>query len=141
MAIVTVFSGSYCDGEGIAELVARRLEYERIDQTLLEETSRRFSIPSDKFVRTMTGAVPVLNKLTHEREKNTACLRLVAADLASRDTLVLHGFAAHLIARGIAHVLRVCVIGNFDYRVKRVMEIEGKSEKDAHKIIHKDVLL
>jgi hypothetical protein len=80
----------------------------------------------------------MLNRFTHEREKNAANLRLVLAELLVKDNLVLHGHAAHLVGEGISHVLRVCVIANFDHRIKKLMDSAGISEKEAHKAIHRE---
>lgn len=48
------------------------------------------------------------------------------------------GCAGHLLPRTIAHVLRVCVIANVDYRIKRVMQEARESEKEARKTIRRD---
>ena len=138
MAIVTIFSGTYCHGEKIAQTVAEKLGYERIEEKLLEETSRRFKIPKGKLIRAMTGPVPFWNKFTREREKNIACLKVVLADLLIEDGKLIHGYAGHLIPNDISHVLSVCVVANFPYRVRQAMQATGKSENEADKIIRKD---
>lgn len=138
MAIVTIFSGTYCHGEQIAKTVAEKLGYERIEEKLLEETSRRFKIPGGKLVRAMTGPAPFWNNFTHEREKNIACLKAVLADLIIEDGKLIHGYAGHLIPNDISHVLSVCVAANFPYRVRQAVQETGKSEKEAASIIRKD---
>ncbi|MEJ2479985.1 MAG: Mur ligase family protein [Acidihalobacter sp.] len=77
MAIVTIFSGLYCHGEEVAAGVAGRLKYDRIEDKLLHETERRFKVPVEKLVRSMTGPAPFFNRVTRERQKNVACLKVV----------------------------------------------------------------
>lgn len=138
MAIVAIFSGSYCKGEEIAHRVARHFEYDLIEEELLNEISQRFGISREKLIRMMTGPPPVLNKFTREREKIIAGLKTVLAEMIIQDNQLLFGFAGHLLPGTISHVLKICIIANHDYRVRQVIELEGKSEREAEKIIHKD---
>ena len=138
MAIITIFSGSYCDGEEIARQVAERLGYERIENKLLTETSRRFRVSEDKLSRAMTGPLPVFNRFTRDREKYVAYLKAVLAEIVLEDNKLLHGYASHLLHESFVHVLNVCVIANFDDRVKRAVQTVNKSEKHAQKVIQKD---
>ncbi|HHE46557.1 MAG TPA: response regulator [Bacteroidetes bacterium] len=137
MAIVTIFSGSYCNGEDVADGVANHLNYDRIEEKLLDETSGRFAVPKEKLVRAMTDSPPFF-RLTRQREKNVAYLKAVLAGLIIRDDQLLHGYAMHLLPNSIAHVLKVCIIADHDYRVKQVVQTTTKSEKEADRIIRKD---
>jgi CheY-like chemotaxis protein/cytidylate kinase len=138
MAVITIFSGSYCKGGEIAQQINEKLKLERFDEKLFSEITRKYGVSAERINNTLTGHVSLMNKITREQEKNIAYLRAVLADLILQDNLILHGAAGFLIPRNIAHVLRVCIIANFDFRLKQVMGTEGKSEKDAQKIIHKD---
>jgi len=138
LAIITIFSGSYCGGDDIAADVAERLGYERIDARLFEETEQRFGIDKDKLKKYLHGSESWINRFTRDRQKGIACLKVVLADLIVRDQVVLHGCATHLLPRTVPHILRVCAIANFDYRVERAMKTENISEKEARKSIHAD---
>ncbi|MDP8237899.1 MAG: response regulator [Candidatus Hatepunaea meridiana] len=138
MAIITIFSGSYCNAEEIVEQVSKRLNPERLDEKLFAEIQSRFGVSKEKLMRTMTGFVPFMNKVTHEQEKNIAYLKAVLSELILEDNKLLHGSASQLLPKTISHLLKVCIIANFDYRQKQCMQITGKSEKDAHRIIHND---
>lgn len=70
MAIVAIFSGSYCHGDEVAQLVAECLKYDRIEEKLLGETSCRFESPKPKLIRAMTDPATLFNKYTRERQKN-----------------------------------------------------------------------
>lgn len=136
MAVIAFFSGSYCHADEIIAGVSGRLPYESIDESLLDETARRYGVGKDRLERAMTGPDPFFNRLTHEREKNLAYLRTVLAEMILKDNLVFHGCSGHLIPRTIAHILKVCIIANYDYRIKQAVENDRLSEKDAHRKIH-----
>lgn len=138
MATISVFSASHCHGESVAEAVAQKLGCERIEMRLLADASERFGIPEEKLIRAMTGPAPLWNRFTHEREKSIACLRAALADLLVEDGRLIHGYAGHLVPNSISHVLRVCVVANFPYRVRQAAQAHGKSEKEAAKIVHED---
>jgi two-component system response regulator CpxR len=138
MSILNMFSGSYCHGDETCELVTRRLQYQRIDNELLDETARRFNIPDRKLQRAITGPPPFWNNFTHEREKHLACLKVVLAETIQNDRKVLHGFLGHLVPRDIPHVLNICVIANFAYRIRECAAATGRTEKEATKILHDD---
>ncbi len=138
MAVISIFSGSYCRGEEVADAVTRMLGYRRIDQELIEIASRRYNVPQERLLRVMMGSAPLLNRFTYEREKNLAYIKAALAELAGQDNVVYHGFAGHLLPRSITHALRVCVIANMDYRVALAMEREKISESQALNRIHKE---
>jgi two-component system response regulator CpxR len=135
MAIVSIFSGSYCHGEEIADGVADELGYARVDAELLKVASRSSGVSAPKLESVMYGSPPFLNRLTHEREKNLAYLRAGLAELAQRDDVVYHGFAGVLFPRNISHILQVCAIANLEYRIGIACEEEGLSRAEAQKEI------
>ncbi|MFH1724721.1 MAG: response regulator [Elusimicrobiota bacterium] len=138
MANVAIFSGTHCHGEAVARAVAEELGYGRIEETLIEEASRRFAISKDKLIRAMTGPPPFWNNFTREREKNVARLKAALADLLLEDDRLIHGYAAHLVPSAVSNILRVCVIANFPYRVEQAMRATGRPEKEAAKTVRKD---
>ena len=139
MAVITIFSGSYCNAEEVAERIAVDLGYQPIlDQAIMAEASKRFQIEESKLARALAGKSSVFNKFTHERERALACLRVVLADLLQEDDLLFLGFLGMLIPRDISHVLKVCLIGDLHYRSRVAAGAEGLSEKEALKRIHKD---
>jgi CheY-like chemotaxis protein/cytidylate kinase len=138
VAVIAIFGGSYCHAEEVTAGVTGKLNLERIDEKLIHQTSERFDVRRERLERALTAPDPFLNRITHEREKNLAYLRTVLADMILPDNVVVHGCAGHLIPKTIAHVLRVCLIANFDYRVQQAVELEKMSEKEARRIIHDD---
>ena len=138
MAVVNMFSGSYCHGDELCKLVTEELGYERCDDKLIDETARRFDLSPGKLQRSITGPPPFWDNFTHEREKNLACLKVVLAEIIQTDEKMMHGFLGHLIPRNIPHVLNICVIANFPYRVQQCATTTGSADKEAAKVIRKD---
>lgn len=137
MAVVMIFSGSYCRGEELSSGVAAELEYERTGEDLLERAAERSGLSVHRLARTIEGPPPFLSKVTHEREKNLAALKVATAELVRRDGIVYHGFAGHLVPPGISHVLRVCAIANLDFRLAEAMKRENLTERQALRAIHR----
>ncbi|UCD16359.1 MAG: response regulator [Candidatus Zixiibacteriota bacterium] len=138
MAIVTIYSGSFCHGDEVARGVAERLQYGRMEEKLIAETARRFGASPERLLKIMSGPSPFFNKFTREREKLVAQLKVILAELILPDNQLLYGPAGHLLPRTIAHVFKVCVIANHVYRVSELVRKGAKSEKEAHKIVHRD---
>jgi len=137
MAIIAIFSGSYCQGEEIARLAADKLNYNYIGNELLDITAKKHSITADKLVKVMHGPTPFFNKLTHEKEHFAAYLKTTLAETVQNDNLVIHGFKILLLPDNISHVLKVCIIADHNYRVKMAANIEKISEKKADNLIRK----
>ncbi len=133
MAIVTIFSGVFCYGEEVADRVAQLLGYERIDGRLIETTSKRCNTTPAKLRRLMQGP-PLLNSITHTRERNIAALRLALGELVESDGVVCHGMAGQLLGKSISHVLRVCLISKLSHRVQ-VASTQGLSVDEARRTI------
>lgn len=138
MAIITIFSASYCGENEISTKLAKNLGYELIDEKLIDETAEQFHVSKKKLRDTMNGHIPFLNNLTHEREKNIAYLKSILAQLVRTDKVIYHGFASHLLPKNITHILRVCILANQEYRLKTAMEQDNISEQNAKRQIKKD---
>jgi two-component system response regulator CpxR len=138
MAIIVIFSGSYCRAEEVAQMVARRLDYGCIGEELLEETANLYHVPRERLRRAMHGPPSVFSKFTHEKVRDVAYIRAALARYVKGNNMVYHGFAGHLIPREITHVLRVCIVASQDYRADILMRSEGMTTREAQRIIKRD---
>jgi len=138
MSVVVIFSGSFCNAEKIAEKVASSLGHKYVSENLLEEASRRYSVPKDKLFRAMHGPTPFLNKLTHEKEKHLAYIKATLAEIIQQNNIVYHGFASLLLPKSITHILRVCIAADHNFRVDIAVKSNGISIKDANNLVRKD---
>jgi CheY-like chemotaxis protein len=138
MAVIIIFSGSYCRAEEIAKMVAQKLSYGCIGEELLEETANLYNVPRERLKRSMHGPPSVFSTFTHEKVRDVAYIRAALARYVKENNIVYHGFAGHLVPRDITHVLRVCIVASQDYRAALSMRSEGISEKEAQRIIRRD---
>ena len=138
MAVITIFSASYCQGDEVAVEVARRLGYVCVDKEVLDWASQEFDVSVSKLVRAMRGAASVFDKFSSERERCIAYIKAAIGEKLKRDNVVYHGFAGHLLPRDITHVLRVCLVANRDHRVALAVEREGMTKRAAHRMMKRD---
>lgn len=140
MSVITLFSGSYCNGDEVARKVVEMSGYTLMnEEALIAEASTQFGMDEGKLTKALMGKASVFNKFTHEKERSLACLKVTLAQvLKSRDNLLLKGFAGLMIPADISHVLKVCLIADLKYRVAVAADRESLSEKDALKTIHKE---
>ncbi len=139
MAVIALFSGSYCHGEEAAEALAKKLGYPCIEKQVLAETASRYSLSADKIQRAIQGPPPLFaSKYHRERTVILSRLKAVLAEFIQPDRVICHGCLSHLISRDITHVLRVLLIANQDYRVQTAMTAAKLSRKEAVKQIKKD---
>ncbi|MFC1563351.1 response regulator [candidate division KSB1 bacterium] len=139
MAIVSVFSGNFCQSEEISKEVAFRLGYNLISEKSLMDTAvKKFNANIEKLERTMYGTPSFLNNITHDKEKNTAFLQAALTELINKDNIVYGGFAGMLLPRTISHILKVYIIANREYRVDIAVRRNNIPEKEADKLVRKN---
>lgn len=137
MAVISIFSGPFCQGKGVAEAVTERTGYRRIDDEVLAEASSRSGVAVEKLQKAMTREPSFLDRLSHDRELLVAHVRLALAEALQEDNLLQYGFMARLIPKSMNHVLRVCLIANLEYRVQRAVEQTGGGRKQAEELVNK----
>ncbi len=130
--------GSFCRGEEVSQLVSERLQYRSLNEILFKEMRERYGLSEDKIHKSLLGSESILGKYRRERQKNITYLKTVLAELIQDDNQILQGPVSWLLPSTISHILRICIIANHDYRVRLLMDLQSKSEKDAHKQIRND---
>jgi two-component system, OmpR family, response regulator CpxR len=139
MSIVTLFGGSYCNADVIAEKVAQRLGCQCIsEKEILAEASQRYDVAQDRLARALYGPAPFFRTLGENREQNVAYIRAVLADRICEENLVYPGFAVHLVPGNITHILRVCIVADKNYKIRTAIEREGIAEKRAEDNVRRD---
>jgi two-component system response regulator CpxR len=136
MAIITIFSGMFCNENPIIEEVISRTGYKLItDNDVVAEASRLSGMEESKIVRAFSARTSVFNKFTNEKERSIAFIKLAVADMIPDDNSLVTCFAGQLIPKTVSHTLRVCLIASLKHRIKAASEEPGKSEKDAAKLV------
>jgi two-component system, OmpR family, response regulator CpxR len=138
MPVITVFSGTFCDDEPVLQALLQRTGYKLVsDADLVADASRLSSISEAKIDRSFSARPSVFNKITHERERSIAFLRLALARMQGEDNLIISGYCGQLIPRDLSHVLRVCLIADMKIRVAAAAATLQITEQEAIKLIHK----
>jgi len=138
MAVITIFSASYSNGQEVAAGLADRLGFGRVDdETLISAASEQFNTPPDKLRSALLGSPGFFNSLTRAKEKHAALLRLAVTDVIESDNVVYHGFGGLLLPNTLNHVLRVCLAATREYRLEQAKG-EGCATSDAERRIEKD---
>ncbi len=142
MAIVAIVSGIYCFGDEVAASVADHLGYDLVGEGLLEDVAKKHNTTLKKLSRVFSGSQPLLDGLTHNLDKSLIQIKAAIAELTSGDGVVYSSWAAHLIPRGLTHVLRVALTADRDTRVAIAVEHAGLDAKVAAKaFVHKMALV
>lgn len=138
MSVVTIFSSEFCKKEPIVSDLAERTGYQWMtDGDIAAKAAELSGMDVGKIEAALSAKTSVFNKFTHEKERATAWLRLAMAETLSRENLIIDGLTGHLIPSTISHVLRVCVVADYAFRVSVASVAEGLSEKDANARIRK----
>jgi CheY-like chemotaxis protein len=138
MPNVAIFSADFCNASSVVKEVLDRANLTLVtDNTLVAKASKLSGLSEDKIERVFSSKVSVFNKFTHERERALANLKLVVADILFEDNLLMPGYLGHLIPRTITPVLKVCLVGDMNYRISIAKSQQGLSEDEAIKIINR----
>jgi len=139
MAGIMIFSGTHCHSDEVVRGVANALGSRLWDDSdVVQGVAQRFGVPESKLERTLAGGVSVFNNFTHERQYQASYLKLVVSRLLTADDYIFTGFCTQLVPSGISHILKVCLIADFDYRCTGAMRQQAVSKNEARRIIQKD---
>lgn len=138
MSVITVFSGSFCNEEPILQAVARQTGYAALaDADVVAKAAELSGLTEERIGRAFSSRASVFNKLTHERERSVAYLKLALAHALQDDSLLVHGFSSQLAPRYISHVLHVCLIADMKSRAAAVATSLKVSGQEAVKLLHR----
>lgn len=138
MTIVAIHSASFCQGQDIAEAVAKKLGYARLeDEEIFAAASERSGVGAEKLAGAVHGRRGFLGTAQRHRGKHVAYVRLALARILERDGRVYHGLCGHLIPGSVSHVLKVCVAGRRAHRLEQAVR-HGSTRKEAERRIERD---
>ena len=131
MSIITISRGSFSEGKEVAERVAEKLQYTSISREVILEAAKDFHTAERELFRAIHDAPSLLERFTFEREKNLAHLLSAFFDAIKKDNVVYHGLAGHFFVRHVPHVLKVRIIADMEDRVRKRMQADNISRRDA----------
>ena len=139
MPVISLFSGSYCNEKQIVQEIGSQTGYRLIsDKEIVIDASQLSNIPENRIERVFSDKTSIFNRLTRERERSLAYLRMALAKNLVQDDLIISGFAGQLIPRNISHVLRVCLIADMSSRTAVAASEHQIAQPEALKIIRRE---
>jgi len=139
MSTIAVFSASNCRGDEVAEAVATKLDWQLVTHAqLLERAARRFNVSTPPLDRALWGERSVFNRLTHEKERSLARVRVTLAELLEDGRVVLIGPAGYLIPPELTQVLKVGLVADAEHRATLAAKEENVSPANAQRLIRRD---
>lgn len=136
MAIITISRGTFSGGKELAECVCQKLGYRCMSREMLVEAAGKYGVPVDKLAHALADKPGLLERMGLERVHYLAFIREALVNQVKSDNMVYHGYAGHLLLRGVPTILRVRVIATMEYRIKAAMERNNLSREKAIKFIH-----
>ncbi len=139
MAIITLFSGSFCLDEQFVQLLEHKIGYHLItDANIVAKAAERANISAKKLENILNNKSSIFNNITHEKERSICWLKLAMAEtLVDADKVLITGTTGYLVTDEITHVLRVCLIADIGFRIQQAVSQNDISEKDATNLIRK----
>lgn len=132
MSIIAISRGTFSGGEALAKRVAERLGYQCLSrETNLEAAAKEYGVPAADLVAAMEKRPSFWHRMVGERTAHLAFVRATLCEHAKADNLVYHGLAGHLLLPGVAHVIRVRVIADMDYRIKAARQQQELGHAEA----------
>jgi CheY-like chemotaxis protein/cytidylate kinase len=139
MSIISVFSGSYCNGHDVVQKLVDHTGYRLVEDAAVAASAGAISgLTESKIERAFSGRISVFNSFTHEKERAIAYLKLALAQLLSADGLIISGLVSCLVPKKVSHALRVCLIADLKFRSAVAAKREHVEAKEAVKLIRKD---
>jgi len=122
MAIITISRGSFAGGSAVARALGERLGHPCLSrEDVLARAAKDYDIHEEELRRTLNESPAYWQQMPGKRLAYVKCLTAVLLDQARDENLIYHGHVGHLLLAGVAHVLRVRVIADFEYRVRAAM--------------------
>lgn len=137
MAIITISRGTYSGGKAVAESLGKKLGYPCISKEIILDAAEEFGVPEDKLIAAMEKPPNSWLQAPGKRIAHLNYVKYALLKRAKNDDLVYHGYAGHLLLGDIAHVMRVRVIADQEYRINAAMRLDNINRREAVSIIKK----
>lgn len=136
MPIVTLFNQAFSNGKKVAQEILRRTGYQLItDDEILNHACERFKMPKRQIEKVFFSNIFTFNQFTHEQERSIACLRLATAERVQEDRLLVFGLSGFLIPKRIGHMLRICLLSEFNSRIETARKRNAPPKEEIAKYI------
>jgi cytidylate kinase len=136
MTIITIskMAGTYADE--IAKKTAKHLNFDFRDKEIADALSEYGFQQQDKDLFNEKG-LSFWEFVSQSKSRFQYHVKTVVSEFAQEGNVVIYGWGANVLLRGIPGVLRTRIIAPFEIRLKRIMKQQNCDEKSAERIIRK----
>jgi len=122
MQIICISKEVFSTGDELAKRLAKKLGYECVSRDALVEDAIKVGISVGKLEMSMIKPNLLNEKLILEKEHYRAFMTSALCEKVLINNIVYHGRTGHLLLPGVAHVLRVRIIADKEYRINQAMQ-------------------
>ncbi len=101
MSIITISRGSMSGGQALAECLAGALGSPCVGREIVVEAAAKVGVPEKILAEKLERGPGVWDRLTLPRRMYVAAVQEALAEHAVKGDLVYHGYAGHLLLRGV----------------------------------------
>jgi len=135
MPIITISRGSMSGGQALAQCLANSLRVPCVGREILVQAAAKLGVPEQVLSEKLEKSPGFWQRLTLERRIYVVAVQAALAEHAVVGDLVYHGFAGHMLLRGVPAALRVRLIAPMPMRIRSIIEREGVAPGDAERVI------
>jgi len=138
MAIITISRGSLSGGQRLAGCAATNLGYRLVSrEDLVREAVALYGVGEEKLLHGLEHAPSLWDRFRIDRRIYLTVARATLCHLIREGDVIYHGFAGHLLLRGVKNLLRVRIIVPMRERIRAACEEHGFTEGAAEAYIRK----
>ncbi len=138
MSVITISYGSSTVRNNIAEQVAESLGYTHVGREVLKHASQTYDIPESKLSHAIHHGPSFFGMSETKRKQYIAYILAAGAHYLLQDNIVYHGPGGHVLAQGIAHILKVQIFSSLESRIQFLMENNNIPYEKAEQIVSND---
>lgn len=135
MAIVCISRGSASGGLQLAQGLAKQLGYEVIGREDIVREATHYGVSEQVLQEAIVKPLRFWERFHDERRRYLTFIQAALCEHATRDRIVYHGNAGHLLLHGVAHVLCIRLIAPRPLRIRMLRERRGLSEEESIRYI------
>ena len=121
MAIIIISSTSAALRKEVSESLARKLGYPCLSREELTDQATAAGIPVGKLEMSIVKGPAQTERLARLKERYLAFITAGICEQAGEGNLVYHGRGGHFLMPNVAHIFRVRLVPNKEYRIQTKM--------------------
>lgn len=135
MSVIAFSNESCAIRDDFAKSVAERLAYDYIGREVFELASKKWDVPESKLTEAIHMGPSFLGMSDAVRKRYLAYFLASAAECFVRDDLVYNNLACHIVAKRIAHVVKVRISAPQEMRIEFIMQRDSLTREKAEQVV------